>query len=181
MMPKTLPQIHESQKELLDLFKRITDRERRNRVHAVLLVKTGHGETRKAIADTLQVDRKTVERWFKQYEQNGLQALLTSHRHRCGKKPSIQGEALSRLQEQLNRPEGFHGYHSICSWLTEQFGLVIPYKTVYGTVAYKLKGSPKVPRKSNVKKDAQCEDAFKKKSLPDCSTTLNRQTPNSYQ
>jgi hypothetical protein len=128
-MPKPLPTIHESQEELLNLFNAIHDRERRNRVHALFLIKIEHCKTRKAIAETLHVERKAVERWLKQYEQEGLQSLLTSQRSRCGKKPRIQGE------------------------------------TVYHTVHYKLKGAPKVPRKSNVRKDPQLEDDFKKKCL----------------
>jgi transposase len=166
-MPKPLPPIHESENELLALFNTIPDRERRNRLHAVFLVKMGYCQTRKAIAQALHVERKAVERWFKQYEQDGLQALIVSHRSHCGKPPRIQGEPLAQLQEQLNQPAGFQGYQSICTWLKEQFGVDVPYKTVHSTVYYRLKGTPKVPRKSNVKKDRSREDTFKKK----CSLT----------
>jgi transposase len=164
-MPKPLPHIHESPEELLHLFNTIPGRERRNRVHAVFLVKMGYCRTRKDIAMTLHVERKAVERWIKQYEQDGLQALVISHRSHCGKKPRITGEPLAQLQEQLEQPEGFKGYQSICTWLKDQFGLDVPYKTVHKTVYDKLKGTPKVPRKSHVKKDTPKEDAFKKKSL----------------
>jgi transposase len=161
-MPKKLPTIHESQEELLTLFNTVKDRERRNRVHALFLIKIDHGRTRKAIAKTLHVERKTVERWLTTYEHEGLQALLRQHRNRCGQKPRIQGESLAQLHEQLTHPEGFQGYQSICRWLQERFGLDVPYKTVYNTVHYKLQGRPKVPRKSHVKKDATQEHAFKK-------------------
>jgi len=125
----------------------------------------GYCTTRKAIATALTVERKTVERWFTHYQHDGLQALLSSHRQHCGKKPRIGGEALSQLQARLNQPEGFLGYQSICTWLNERFDLDIPYKTEYHTVHDRLQGSPKVPRKSNVKKHPEREDAFKKKSL----------------
>lgn len=167
-MPKKLPPIHESQEELLQLFNTVQDRERRNRVHALFLIKIAHCRTRKAIAETLHVERKAVERWLKQYEHAGLPALLLSQRRRCGKKPRIQGEPLARLQEQLHRTEGFHGYQSICAWLNERFGLTVPYKTVYHTVSYRLNGHPKVPRPSHVKKDPRREETFKKKSF--CTT-----------
>ena len=101
-----------------------------------------------------------------QYEQEGLQSLCISHRNRCGKKPRIQGEPLAQLQEHLTHAEGFQGYQSICTWLNDRFGLDVPYKTVYHTVHDKLKGKPKVPRKSHVKKDATQEDTFKKRRLP---------------
>jgi len=144
----------------------IPDRERRTRVHAVFLGKMGYCRTRKEIAAALHVHKRSVENWFKQYEQDGLPALLTSQRSNCGKKPRITGKALSKLKEQLDKPEGFRGYESIRIWLEEEFGLDVPYKTVHQTVYYKLKAKPKVARKSNVRKDPEKEEAFKKKSLP---------------
>jgi transposase len=172
-MPKPLPPIHESEEELLALFNTIHDRERRNRIHAVFLVKMGYCQTRKAVAQALHVERKAVERWLKHYEHDGLPSLLVSHRSHCGKRPRIQGEPLAQLHAKLNQPEGFQGYQSICTWLHERFGLDVPYKTVHSTVYYRLKGSPKVPRKSNVKKERQREEAFKKnvRQTPDYSPT----------
>jgi transposase len=164
-MPTPLPPIPESQEELLRLFNTIHDRERSNRVHALFLVKIGSCRTRKAIATALHVERKAVERWITQYEQDGLQSLFISQRSRCGKKPHMLGEPWSQLQEQLNHPEGFQGYQSICTWLNERFGLEVSYQTVHRTGYDTLKGTPKVPRKSPVKKDPPQEDAFKKKSL----------------
>jgi transposase len=165
-MPKALPPIHESSEELLHLLNTLPDRERRTRVHAVFLAKMGYGRSRKDIAATLHVNAQSVERWFKHYEKHGLHSLLTSHRTKCGKKPRIQGEVLSQLQEKLNTPEGFKGYERIRIWLQDQFGLDVPYKTVHQTVYYKLNAKPKVPRKSNVRKDPEKEETFKKKRLP---------------
>jgi putative transposase len=133
-MPKSLPYIHESSEELLHLLNTLPDRESRKRVHAVFLAKMGYCPTRKEIATTLHVGKKAVERWFKRYEQDGLQLLITSHRSNCGKKRSITGEVLVQLQEHLNKPEGFQGYQRICDWLKDQFGLDVPYKTVHKTV-----------------------------------------------
>lgn len=164
-MPKALPHIQENSEELLHLMNTMPDRERRNRVHAVFLAKMGYCSTRTEIAATLSVHKQTVERWFKQYTKDGLQSLITSHRNTCGKKPRIQGEALSQLKEQLDKPEGFKGYDRIRIWLKEELGLDVPYKTVHQTVYYKLKAKPKVPRKSNVRKDPEQEEAFKKKRL----------------
>lgn len=164
-MPKSLPPIHESSEELLHLLNTIPERESRNRVHGLFLAKMGYCRTRKDIAATLQVGKKAVERWFKQYGQDGLQPLITSHRRNCGKKPRITGEVLCQLKEQLDKPEGFKGYQSICEWLKDRFGLDVPYKTVHKTVYYTLKAKPKVPRKSHVKKDLHKEEEFKKKSL----------------
>lgn len=176
-MPKSLPPIHESHEELLKLFNTMPDRERRNRVHALFIVKMGYCRTRKAIATALDVERKTVERWFKLYEQAGLQSLVISHRDRCGKTPRIQGDVLSQLNERLTHPEGFHGYQSICAWLKEQHGLDVPYTTVHATVSVKLKARPKVARKSNVKKDPFHEELFKKKSLRNACAMPNTRTP----
>ena len=165
-MPKALPYIHESSKELLHLLNTMPDRERRNRVHALFLAKMGYCRTRKEIAASLHVNKQSVERWFKHYEKDGLQSLITSHRNNCGKKSRIRGEALCQLKAKLDTPEGFKGYQSICDWLKDQFGLDVPYKTVHQTVYYKLKAKPKVPRKSNVNKDPEKEESFKKKTSP---------------
>ena len=167
-MPKSLPPIRESSEELLQLMHTMPDRERRTRVHAVFLAKMGYCQSRKAIAAALHVHTRSVERWFTHYEQDGLHALLTSRRSQCGKKPRIAGIALSALQEKLETPEGFHGYDSIRLWLEKEFGLDIPYKTVHQTVYYKLNAAPKVPRKSNVRKDPDQEASFKKKTLRTC-------------
>jgi transposase len=164
-MPKSLPPIHESQEELLSLVHTLADRERKTRVHALFLANMGYCTTRTAIAQALCVERKAVERWFTQYATNGLQALLVSQRRQCGKKAHIRGEALTQLQAQLARPEGFHGYRSICTWLAERFQLDVSYKTVHHTVHTKLHAAPKVPRKSNCKQDAAAVTTFKKTTL----------------
>lgn len=180
-MSKKLPIIVESQEELLELFNKIQDNERRNRVHALYLVKMGFCTTRKAIGNSLRVGRKAVERWLKIYEQAGLQALLVSNRSNCGRKPKIMGEALSQLKYMLEKPAGFVGYNSIRKWLKERFCLDVPYKTVYGTVHYKLNSKPKVARKSNVRKDEKLEKEFIEqgfeKKLKEAQTENTRNLP----
>jgi transposase len=161
-MPKPLPLIQEREEALWALFNTIHDRERRNRMHALFLAKMGYCQTRHAMAQALHIERKAGERWFRQYAQHGLQALITSHRHHGGKNPRIQGDALVQLHEKLEHPEGFLGYQRICTWLKEQFGLDVPYKTVHTTVYYRLNGRPKVPRKSHVQQDPHREEVFKK-------------------
>jgi hypothetical protein len=105
-----------------------------------------------------------VARWFKPDEHDGLQALGSSHRRHWGKKPRIRGDLLSPLHEQLNHPDGFQGYQSICTGRQDRFGLEVPYKPVQATVYAKLKGKPNVARTSHGKKDPLPEDTFKKKS-----------------
>ena len=50
------------------------------------------------------------------------------------------------------------------AWLKENYGIDIPYKTLYGLVHYRLKASPKVVRpQSHERDESQAIDFEKKK------------------
>ena len=80
-----------------------------------------------------------------------------------GRKPEISPEIQQALINELNEKEGFSSYKEIPTWLYTVHNLDVTYKVVHDTVRYRLKAKLKVPRRSNVKKDAEAEAEFKKK------------------
>ena len=81
-----------------------------------------------------------------------------------GRKPEIPPEIQQALIKELNEKEGFSSYKEIPTWLYTVHDLDVKYKVVHDTVRYRLKAKLKVPRCSNVKKDAEAEAEFKKKN-----------------
>ncbi len=57
--------------------------------------------------------------------------------HAC-QAPLVTGEALERLKQRLQDPQGFHSYGQIQQWLATELKLNIAYKTVYQLVRYRL-------------------------------------------
>ena len=80
-----------------------------------------------------------------------------------GRKPEISPEIQKALINELTEEEGFSSYKEIQTWLYTVHNLDVAYKVVHDTVRYRLKAKLKVPRRSNVKKDAEAEAEFKKK------------------
>jgi transposase len=67
----------------------------RRRAHAVLLSAKGHPVGQ--LQDLLDVDRDTVSLWIKQYEQSGLEGLLT--RPRPGRNPIYTDGEIQQLKD----------------------------------------------------------------------------------
>lgn len=80
-----------------------------------------------------------------------------------GRKAAIPSEIKQILINELNEKEGFNSYKEIKTWLYTVHDLDVAYKVVHDTVRYRLKAKLKVPRRSNVKKDAEAEAEFQKK------------------
>jgi hypothetical protein len=58
---------------------------------------------------------------------------------------------LNALEKRLSG-EGFDSYGQVKQWLEGEFGLKIPYATVYGLVRFRLASKLKRPRPQHVKK-----------------------------
>ena len=148
-----LPQITEHTDDLRRRLRAELDPERKRRLHALVLLATGQASTRHEVAEHLAVHRHTVARWLRRYRDGGLDALLT--RAKPGPAPgqrTLSEPVLAALQARLNDPAGFGGYRKIQAWLHDEFGLDVPYKTVYTLVRYRLGAKPKVPRPEHPKK-----------------------------
>ena len=148
-----LPPINEDLDELQEHLRAERHAERKRRLHLLVLLKTQQVASKKEAARHLAVHRNTITRWLRQYHQLGLDGLLTIKRR--GFEPgqrTVPEPVLEALRRQLDDPQGFSGYHEIQHWIFEEFGLEVPYKSVYNLVRYHLGAKLKVPRPEHPKK-----------------------------
>jgi len=160
-MKKSLPEIRESEFELMQLLRTEKETRREERLRMLYFFKTGQAETRKSAAQMLLVHRTTVSRWLDAYERGGLGRLLhikTKPNHPL----SLPLHVLHTLKRKLRNRRGFDSYKSIQRWLKKRYSICIPYSTLHGIVRYGLKAKLKVGRKSHVKKNEKEGVAFKK-------------------
>lgn len=148
-----LPTIAEGPDDLRGRLRAELDPERKRRLHALTLLASGDATTRQQVADHLAVHRNTVAAWLNRYREGGLDALLTPRKR--GPAPgqrTVPGPALDALQARLADGVGFSGYDEVRDWLRDEFGLDVPYKSVYTLVRYRLGAKLKVPRPEHPKK-----------------------------
>jgi len=86
---------------------------------------------------------------------------LLEVKHAPGQAPLVT-EALERLKQRLQDPQGFHSYGQIQQWLATELKLNIAYKTVYQLVRYRLNAKLKVPRPQSLKQHPESQSHFKK-------------------
>ena len=127
------------------------NKHKRDRIHALHLIKSEQAKTRIQIAKILSVNRITIGIWLNIYEKQGLSKLLTINT-KPNRKLSIPPDILVHLEQKLKDPEGFKSYKEIQQWLFNEFSLNIHYRTVNGIVRNRLKAKLKVGRKSHIKK-----------------------------
>jgi transposase len=154
-------EVKETQEELEALLKQEKNVRKRERLQFLYWYKTGQATTRQALGKLLHRSQVAIGQWADTYRTRGLPGLLHLKYRGGNLAPSIPVEIQWRLKEQLGRPEGFSSYKEIQVWLKEQHGLDVPYYTVHGTVKYRMKADPKVPRPYAEQYDAEAVEAFK--------------------
>lgn len=136
-------EISESATELKNLLKKETKLQKKERLQALYLLKSGQVTTLEALAKLLVKDPSTIYRWFQKYKTEGLTGLLKLYKP-AGKPCSLSSEVIERLRAKLQQPEAFKSYGEIQTWLKEECGVEVDYYVVYRTVRYKLKTKPKL-------------------------------------
>lgn len=150
-MRRRIPEIKESIEQLKDWLRAEKRARIRQRIQALYLLKTQGAHTILNIAQILALHRATIGRWLRRYELGGLEAMLEI-RTKPNRQPLIEPEVLESLRHRLKEPEGFRSYREIYSWLRQEHGLEIAYRTVHQMVRYRLGAKPKVARKEHIKK-----------------------------
>ena len=133
----------------------------KERVHALYLLKAGTVNDISYLAYCLGRSESTVRLWLSRYKAKGLSGLLAWNYH-GGKRPALSEKILDALQLRLQEPEGFQSYGEIKDWLSSEYHLEIPYKTVHQTVHYKLKAKLKVARPTSRHRQEEEVVDFKK-------------------
>ncbi|MGV2829582.1 helix-turn-helix domain-containing protein [Myxosarcina sp. GI1(2024)] len=98
--------------------------------------------------------------WLRKYRSGGINLLLESKKNKGGRPRSIPADAIAKLKEELQNPEGFQSYGEIQLWLRTCFDIHVAYRTVYELVRYKLKGKLKVPRPLHIKQNKEAKENF---------------------
>lgn len=150
-MYRAMPAIREEAEELKRLMRQERHPQKRQRLQMLYLVASEQAQTRTALAPLLGVNRETVGDWLRLYADGGREALLTI-RTPPGKASIIPAPVVAELRERLSQPEGVASYEEVRSWLFEQHGISIKYKTLANFLHSKLKTSPKVVRPRHIKK-----------------------------
>ena len=156
-------EIVESVETLSKLIKQEKNPQKRQRIQALYWIKTNLVESIGHLSSLSGKHRTTVSRWLSSYRKGGLSKMLDIYKS-SGRKTVIPPEIEQILINELNEKEGFNSYKEIQTWLYTIHNLEVSYKVVHDTVRYRLKAKLKVPRRSNVKKDAKAEAEFQKKS-----------------
>jgi putative transposase len=131
------------------------------RVQALYLLKIKQVETVQQLAVLLGRTRITIQRWLRQYRQEGLVGLLREKKS-LGRPQAIPNWAVERLRQELQEPEGFKSYGEVRTWLQAVLGVEASYKVVHNTVRYKLQSKLKVARPQSVKQHPEAISSFKK-------------------
>ena len=139
-------EIKETSNQLQEILNQQKTTRSYRKIQALYLLKTGKIKTVKELALPLGVHRVTVQKWFKEYRERGLESLLVA-RKKSGGPQRISKVARSGLKERLKEEEnnGFKSYIAIQEWLGAEYGEELDYKTVHGLVRYRLKAKLKVP------------------------------------
>ncbi len=145
--------IKEPADELKTRFKKETNSQKKERLHALYLLKSGKVSTLESLSKLLSRDTSTLYRWFQKYKQEGLDGLLKVYKP-AGRPITIPPDALEKLKLRIQQPEGFNSYGEIQSWLKEACGVDVDYHVVYRAVRYKFKGKCKAPRRSRLKRSS---------------------------
>lgn len=154
-------EIKESAEELKKLIRTQSKASKRDRLRALYLQRTLKVKSRRHLAQMLGCAESTIYRWFKKYQQQGLEGLLTI-KTSSGRPTKITGEALRDLNNQLETRQGFGSYGEIQQWLAQEHQLELAYSTVHGTVRYRLQAKLKASRPRSNEADLKMQEQFKK-------------------
>ena len=140
-------EVQESTEELKELIRKQTKAAKRDRLRALYLQQTGQVQSRRQLAEMLGCAESTIYRWFKKYQNQGLEGLLEI-KTSPGRPTKISGQALRDLNKQLKTRSGFGSYGEIQEWLAEEHQLETAYSTVHATVRYRLQVRNALPLSS---------------------------------
>ena len=151
-MRRALPEVQESVEDLQSLLGKTNDAQRKQRIHLLILIRTGKVRSRLAAAAHLAVHRNSVGDWLGKYEKGGLSGMLDIGKRGAKRRTRVLSTAaLGALKARLDA-EGFDSYTQVREWLGSEFGADLRYSTLHRIVRYRLQSKLKRARPRHVKK-----------------------------
>lgn len=152
--------IKESVKELRNRLSRQSTLRGEKRIKCLLYIKENKFRTRQELSSYLGVHIRTMERWLRTYESEGIETMVVN-KPKPRKSQFITKDIHNELKDRVNTSNNpFLGYWDAQKWLKDEFGLEIKYHTLRQYMITHFKTKLKVPRKSHVNKDDQATEAF---------------------
>ncbi len=129
--------ICESEAELITLEHQLAGQRAGDRVRMLRLLKSGEAPSLRTCAKLLGRSLTHVTRWWKRYQQHGLQALTTIPR-RMGKRPWVSEAVWADLQQEIGAGR-LRGLEETRQYLRARWG--IEYRSASGVWAlFKQRG-----------------------------------------
>ncbi len=68
------------------------------------------------------LSERGIKRWKKEYENGGIQELISDNRNKCGQKAILSDKNLKQIKEKLeNAKNGFRSNKEIQQWIKGEF------------------------------------------------------------
>ena len=138
------------------------DAEVRMRLHGLWLLRSGRSVG--AVAATVGVHYRTVQRWVRWYEAGGLATVRTHRRGGAGPPPRLTAEQQQQVAAAVATGR-FRSTAQIGAWIGATFGVAYRPGGLWSLLK-RLQCAPKVPRPLHAKADLAAQERFKKGGLP---------------
>jgi transposase len=141
------------------------------RVRMLRLLKSEECTNLGEAARALGYSWRQCQRWFRSYQQGGLQELLNSRVSERGRQELVTQEAFEDLEEAMKRGE-IATISEADRFLRERHGIEYAHPDGVGQLLRRRKVKLKTGRPRHEKADPQEQEAFKKTSPPRSSTRV---------
>jgi transposase len=135
------------------------------RVRMLRLLKSEECTNLGEAAQALGYSWRQCQRWFKSYQQGGLEELLRSRVHERGRQELVTQEALEDLEEAMKMGE-IATISEADEFLREHHGIYYAHPDGVGQLLRRHKIKLKTGRPRHEKADPKEQEAFKKTSPP---------------
>jgi transposase len=141
------------------------------RVRMLRLLKSEECTNLGEAARALGYSWRQCQRWFRSYQQGGLQELLNSRVSERGRQELVTQEAFEDLEEAMKRGE-IATISEADRFLRERHGIEYAHPDGVGQLLRRRKVKLKTGRPRHEKADQKEQEAFKKTSPPRSSTKV---------
>lgn len=123
-------------------------------------------QSKLALSNKLGINHNSIVKWRNMYQTGGIEALLVDGR-KGGYRPSVVSkQEHEKIKIILNdKHNGIVGYTELLNWVSKELKKDMKYITLVKYVERHFGTKIKVARKSNVKKDKEAGENFKKTLL----------------